>query len=294
MDGRPIPLDVPRSFRHLPIPDPYVGDVIFFLHSVPMIGALALRPHDRRDDLRMHLGYINFTLLLLWWVYLYLFIVTPWQYVSLNVARYDDAFDSLEGVQNLFLAGGLAVLYFQARGQMAHHLRAPLLRLSAIRSRRLRFECRHRERSLLHRQPLRSSASSRTSLVRHRRSSSAAIQWKSRRLRTTHKANQPVASPSRPGSSILNATHGALCGFVYNEAPPPVRNFQIAVTQIAVIAAGLLVFLRQRLVDRDRERLLKASQDALENLRHYPDTNGADRKARLTRPTRRRRRPRNQ
>src|SRR6202043_3472555 len=40
------------------------------------------------------------------------------------------------------------------------------------------------------------------------------------------------------------------------------------VTQIAVIAAGLLVFIRQRLVDRDRERLLKASQDALENLKH--------------------------
>jgi two-component system NtrC family sensor kinase len=60
----------------------------------------------------------------------------------------------------------------------------------------------------------------------------------------------------------------ALYAALSHEAPPAVRSFQIAVTQIAVIAAGLLVFTRQRLVDRDRERLLKASQDALENLRH--------------------------
>ena len=60
----------------------------------------------------------------------------------------------------------------------------------------------------------------------------------------------------------------AIYASLSRQAPPAVRNFQIAVTQIALVVAGLLVFARQRLVDRDRERLLKASQDALENLRH--------------------------
>ena len=256
-----------EAFRHLPIPDPYVGDVILFLHSVPMIGALALRPHDRRDDLRMHLGYINFTLLLLWWVYLYLFIVTPWQYVSLNVARYDDAFDSLEGVQNLFLAGGLAVLYFQARGRWrtiyAHLCCASLLFAVGV----------YVSNVAIGKDLYYTGSPYDLPLV-------AALVWFGTAglvaLQSNGKAEgfEPPAKPISPWPArlalvaVFSMPLMALYAAVYNEAPPPVRNFQIAVTQIAVIAAGLLVFLRQRLVDRDRERLLKASQDALENLRH--------------------------
>ncbi|MGA9572201.1 MAG: hypothetical protein WBS17_19145, partial [Candidatus Acidiferrales bacterium] len=67
------------------VPNPFIGDVILFLHPVPMIGALALKPHDKRDDLNVHIGYLDFSLLLVWWVYLYLFIVIPWQYVAPNV-----------------------------------------------------------------------------------------------------------------------------------------------------------------------------------------------------------------
>ncbi len=256
-----------EAFRHLPIPDPYVGDVILFLHSVPMIGALALRPHDRRDDLRMHLGYINFTLLLLWWVYLYLFIVTPWQYVSLNVARYDDAFDSLEGVQNLFLAGGLAVLYFQARGRWrtiyAHLCCAALLFAVGVYVSNVAIGKNLYYTGSPYDLPL-----------------VAALVWFGTAglvaLQTNGKAEgfEPPAKPISPWPArlalvaVFSMPVMALYAAIYNEAPPPVRNFQIAVTQIAVIAAGLLVFLRQRLVDRDRERLLKASQDALENLKH--------------------------
>src|SRR5208282_1396684 len=86
------------------VPNPFIGDVVLFLHPVPMMGALALRPHDRRDDLKMHLGYVDFALLLLWWVYLYVFVVIPWQYLAPDVAKYGVAFDSLEGVENLLLA----------------------------------------------------------------------------------------------------------------------------------------------------------------------------------------------
>jgi hypothetical protein len=32
------------------VPNPFVGDVIFFLHLVPMFAALALRPHERMTD----------------------------------------------------------------------------------------------------------------------------------------------------------------------------------------------------------------------------------------------------
>ena len=257
-----------EAFKHLPIPDPYVGDVILFLHAVPMIGALALRPHDRRDDLRMHLGYINFTLLLLWWVYLYLFIVTPWQYVSLNVVRYDDAFDSLEGVQNLFLAGGLAVLYFQARGRWrtiyAHLCCASLLFAVGVYVSNVAIGKNLYYTGSPYDLPLVAA------LVWFGTAGLVALQTNGKPEGFDH-ATKPI-SPW-PGRLALVAVFSmpvmALYAASSHEAPPAVRSFQIAVTQIAVIAAGLLVFTRQRLVDRDRERLLKASQDALENLRHF-------------------------
>jgi hypothetical protein len=40
-------------------------------------------------------GSVDFFLLLTWWLYLYLFIVIPWQYVSPNEAVYGRSFDVL-------------------------------------------------------------------------------------------------------------------------------------------------------------------------------------------------------
>ena len=256
-----------EAFKHQTIPDPYVGDVILFLHAVPMIGALALRPHDRRDDLRMHLGYINFTLLLLWWVYLYLFIVTPWQYVSLNVGRYDDAFDSLEGVQNLFLAGGLAVLYVQSRGRWrtiyAHLSCASLLFAVGVYVSNVAIGKNLYYTGSPYDLPLVAA------LVWFGTAGLVALQTSGKPENVAHASKRMSAWPARLALvAVFSMPVMALYAAMSHEAPPAVRSFQIAVTQIALVAAGLLVFMRQRMVDRDRERLLNASQSALENLKH--------------------------
>ena len=88
-------------------PNPFIGDVILFLHPVPMMWALALEPHDRREDSNFHIGYLDFSLLLVWWVYLYLFVVIPWQYVSPDVLAYNLTYDHLAAVENGLLAIGL-------------------------------------------------------------------------------------------------------------------------------------------------------------------------------------------
>ncbi len=77
------------------VPNPFVGDVILFLHLVPMMGAVAVQPHLERDSKTSRLGAIDFVLLFLWWLYLYLFVVIPWQYVSPNEALYGRGFDAL-------------------------------------------------------------------------------------------------------------------------------------------------------------------------------------------------------
>ena len=62
-------------------PNPFVGDVILFLHIVPMMAAVAVQPHVQQDDRSLRVGTLDFALLFTWWLFLYLFVVIPWQYV---------------------------------------------------------------------------------------------------------------------------------------------------------------------------------------------------------------------
>ena len=64
-----------------PLPDPFIGDVILFLHLIPFMAAVAFRPHRRRDEHKLHFSTLSFLMLLVWWVFLYAFIVFPDEYI---------------------------------------------------------------------------------------------------------------------------------------------------------------------------------------------------------------------
>ena len=85
------------------LPEPCFGDVILFIHVVPFMAAVALRPHRPLQDRRALLDAINFLMLLIWWVFLYAFIVFPDQYVILNVSVYSRNYDLLYLIENLLL-----------------------------------------------------------------------------------------------------------------------------------------------------------------------------------------------
>jgi diguanylate cyclase (GGDEF)-like protein len=88
-------------FLRTDAPNPFVGDVALFLHLVPMMGALAVRPDLERDESTSRLGGLDFTLLLTWWLYLYCFVVIPWQYVSPQKVLYGRSFDVLYFVEHV-------------------------------------------------------------------------------------------------------------------------------------------------------------------------------------------------
>jgi len=99
--------------RHARFPDPSIMDVFLFVHLVPMIAAVGLRPHRSEAGQKFRVGTLDFFLLLVWWVFLYAFVVFPAQYVSLNVAEYDRTFGALYLVENGML---VLVLGIAARG----------------------------------------------------------------------------------------------------------------------------------------------------------------------------------
>src|SRR5579864_8773089 len=98
------------------VPNPFAGDVVIFLHLVPMTAALALQPHVQQDDRTTRLGTLDFALLLIWWLYLYLFAVIPWQYVHAYEPSYDHNLNILYLTEKMVFLAGVGVLWFRSQG----------------------------------------------------------------------------------------------------------------------------------------------------------------------------------
>src|SRR5580658_11196832 len=87
------------------VPDLCAGDMILFLHFVPLIAALALRPHAPQGEYAARLRRLDFALMVVWWLYLYDLIDIHWQYVLPNIPEYNNDLNSLYLIEKVaFLA----------------------------------------------------------------------------------------------------------------------------------------------------------------------------------------------
>ncbi len=102
------------------VPDPYLGDIVLFLHVVPMIAALAVLPHLREGERDERIRMLDFTLLLIWWVFVYVYAVIPWQTVQVDEAFYDANLKNAYMTENVAFLVALAVLAYTARGGWRH------------------------------------------------------------------------------------------------------------------------------------------------------------------------------
>lgn len=105
--------------------DPSVQDIILFLHLVPMMAALATLPHEQRrmpTVIPYSLG-----MLAVWWMYLYSYIVLPWQYVLPNVDLYGPSFNFLYSTEDLAFIFALALLNWRSSGRWRTFYRRMLL-----------------------------------------------------------------------------------------------------------------------------------------------------------------------
>ena len=97
-------------------PNPFAGDVILFLHVVPMMAAVAIQPHQKQEEHAIRARTLDFALLLTWWLFLYLFVVIPWQYVHLSEEVYGKSFDLLYFSEETVFAVGLLLVLRRSRG----------------------------------------------------------------------------------------------------------------------------------------------------------------------------------
>jgi len=103
-------------YLHKPVPDLNGGDILFFLRGIPMMAALALRPHLRRGEIQLRFGYLDFVLLFVWWTYVYAFVVLPWLYASPAVEQYNYNYNLLANLQNMIILAALGALWLGSRG----------------------------------------------------------------------------------------------------------------------------------------------------------------------------------
>jgi signal transduction histidine kinase len=254
-------------FLRQDVPNPFVGDVILFLHPVTMIGALALNPHDQRDDLNVHIGYIDFSLLLVWWVYLYLFAVIPWQFVAPDVHSYGVTYDYLSGIENAVLVAGFAVLISRTRGgwrKVYMHLFCAALAYGAS--------------SVLINVAIDYNGYYTGSPYDLLLVSSfvwfgmaGIIAFKTKPQRETLPYNEETRRWMSLVAmvAVFSIPLMALWSLWSTGIPREVSSFRVAVTQVTLVVAAILIAVRQRLVDRDRLRLLNESRKSIEHLRLF-------------------------
>ena len=101
---------------HQKMPQMHPADALLFLAGAPMMAGLLLRPHQEPPSGNSRLGALDFLLLLLWWLYLYVSLVMSWQYVYVNQDGYNLNFDVLSWAGNIVFALVLGIFCLRTSG----------------------------------------------------------------------------------------------------------------------------------------------------------------------------------
>jgi signal transduction histidine kinase len=246
-----------------PVPVPFIGDVLFFLHIVPFTAAIAVRPHRIEPNDRMKVGGVDFLMLLTWWVYLYLFLVIPWQYVAADRAAYAFNFNLLYTVENAVFVAGCGLLCWRSQGAWrniyGNFLGASALYLGGSQVVNHAITLGTYYTGSAYDLPL-----------------VVAMCWLvATAIHALNVRPEPMAGAGTKWHAIIMARMamlatlsmpviGAMGMFVHRPAQHVVVVFRLCVTLGAMFVLPFLLFLKQHLLDRELVRLLRVSEHNLE------------------------------
>ena len=98
-------------------PKMYLGDACVFLAWTMLIMGFALRPHIEPTKQHRRLGTLDLLFLLLGGIYLFLFLVTPWQYLARDIVAYSTAYKFLSVAQDVMLLSIVVLGFRQSSGR---------------------------------------------------------------------------------------------------------------------------------------------------------------------------------
>lgn len=252
-------------FLRRDVPDLFAGDIVLFVHIVPLMAALGLRPHVPRDEYAARTRGLDFALLVVWWVYLYVLIVMPWQYAVPNETAYSENLNKVYLAEKLVFLVALAACWRTSKGTW-RKLYANVFGASLLYS----------ASSYIANWAIARDAYYSGSLYDIPLAVSMAwISWIG--LWTKTPEPEPAAEKASPGYGVWVARAGMIATFslplfaagaLWDTAVPTrVRSFRLVLTLAAAAVLGVMVFVRQYLLDRELVRLLGQSRKSFESLK---------------------------
>jgi len=246
-------------------PDPFIGDVILFIHVVPFMAAIALRPHRPRKDNKALFDTVNFLTLLGWWVFLYAFVVFPEEYVVLNAPLYSRNYDVLYVLENLVLVLVLGAVASSTPGNWRKIYWNLFVACSLYT-----IGSEVANAAIARKQYHSGSVYDLPLLV-----SIGWLLWTAllaRRMPLEPSPHDEPASrwvdlaPRLAMIAILSLPLFGLWTLFGSAQPPLLRNVRLLVTLTATLFLGLFIFFKQFLLDRQLISLLDQSRRSYENL----------------------------
>jgi len=243
------------------MPEPFFGDPILFLHVVPMMAAALLLPHLPEVSRRLYFGTLNTLTLLSWWVYVYVFIVFPREFVSLDQKVYSTNFDILylleTGLVTLILVptalgtqGAWRRLYFHFAGAMATYTIGSTA-LNWANTNKVYYS------GSLYDVPY-----------------ALALVWFCVMGMVGSKMKEDP-TPAGPGMEawirfsprlamilVMSVPIFGLWTLIFDNSPARIRVFRITVTLLATMTLGVWMFLKQHFLDTALRRLVKDKDES--------------------------------
>jgi signal transduction histidine kinase len=260
-------------YLHKPLPELNGGDILFFLRGIPMMAALALRPHRKRGEIQLRFGYLDFVLLLTWWTFLYAFAVLPWLYASPSIGQYNFNYNLLANIQNMIIVAGWAALWLASNrvwrivyanlfGGAALYLLSSLVINVGIATGKYYT-------GSLYDLPLISNFLwfALAGVIAYQNRDKLDSPSENNYESDSDSAYEENVWPARFAmAAVISLPIFAIYTLRFSHEGAAVRDFRLMVTLVASVPLALLIFLRTHLADADRSRLLAKSEQSIENL----------------------------
>src|SRR5713101_24690 len=261
-------------YLHRPLPEMYAGDILFFLRGIPMMAALALRPHLKRGEIRLRFGYLDFVLLLIWWTFLYVFVVLPWLYATPALGQYNLTFNLITNIQNMVIVVGWAILWLQSsaawRIVYANLFGASTIYMFSSLTINAAIDNHRYYTGSLYDLPLLSSFLwfALAGVIAYQNQGKLDAPSENTYDTDAGSTLEENVWPARLAmAAVISLPLFAIYTLRFSNDGSAVRDFRLMATLIASVPLALLIFLRAHLADRDRSRLLARSEQSIENLK---------------------------
>jgi signal transduction histidine kinase len=229
-----------------------------------MIAALAVLPHLREGERDERIRMLDFTLLLIWWVFVYVYAVIPWQTVRVDEATYSANLNFTYLTEKLVYLGALAILAYTAVGAW-RQVYGQLLGASALYA-----SSSYVANWAIGRQVYYSGSIYDVPLA-------VSMAWMAAVPLLARRLDLSDSEPSRPvlGVWVTRLSMLALFSLIWAalhaelnpSLPQPVKAFRIDVSLLTMVVMGIVVFWRQRLLRAELSLFLERSRRSVNDLK---------------------------